>query len=109
MALRVGPLVYNIEQVDQDITGVLPAVGAARRPSGAPDLLGGVNVDHGHVRRRRADDRDPELRALQPQPAGPAAGAARAAPAGRRRRRRSQPAPRPAPPPPTSIVWIREK
>ena len=68
VALRVGPLVYNIEQVDQDITGALPPDGPSP-PSGEPDLLGGVNVVTGRFADGAADDRHSELRALQPESA----------------------------------------
>ena len=46
VALRYGPLVYNIEQVDQDITGVLdPSARLTTEWRG--DLLGGVTVIKG--------------------------------------------------------------
>lgn len=98
VALRVGPLVYNIEQVDQDINGVLaPAAPLALEWQG--NLLNGVNV----IKGRFADGK--EMLAIPnfarynrnppaTPPAPPAAGAAQADP---------------PPPPPTSIVWIREK
>ena len=97
VALRFGPLVYNIEQVDQDITQALdpdsPLTAEWNR-----DLLGGVMVIKGvfsgggkmtaipnYVRNNRGPVPDPA--ALKP----PAGGG------------------RPAPRPPTSIVWIKEK
>ena len=97
VALRFGPLVYNIEQVDQDITQALdpdsPLTAEWNR-----DLLGGVMVIKGvfagggkmmaipnYVRFNRGPVPDPA--AIKP-PAG----------GGRR-----------VPPPPASIVWIREK
>jgi hypothetical protein len=98
VALRLGPLVYNIEQVDQDISGVLPP-DAPLAAEWRADLLKGVRVITG----RFADgtpmlaipnyarcNRNPPA----PPPPRPATGQA--------------PASRPAPPPPTSIVWIRE-
>jgi DUF1680 family protein len=46
VALRYGPLVYNIESVDQKVDGVL-AADAALTTEWKPDLLGGVVVIHG--------------------------------------------------------------
>ena len=102
VALRYGPLVYNIEQVDQDIA---KAIGPASplTTEWKPDLLGGVMV----VRGTFADgsplmaipnyaryNRNPPAPPPQPRPPAPPAGAA--------------PAARPAPPPATSIVWITQ-
>jgi len=97
VALRYGPLVYNIEQVDQDITQVLPPE-APLTAEWRGGLLGGVMVIKGvfadgrpmtaipnYVRNNRGPVPDPAT--LKP----PAGGG------------------RPAPRPPTSIVWIREK
>jgi len=97
VALRFGPLVYNIEQVDQDITQTLPP-DAPLTAEWRGDLLGGVMVIKGvfaggrpmmaipnYVRTNRGPVPDPS--SLKP----PAGGG------------------RPAPRPPTSIVWIREK
>jgi DUF1680 family protein len=106
VALRVGPLVYNIEQVDQDISGALdPSAPLASEWRGS--LLGGVRVISGrfaggapllaipnYARYNRNPPPPPP-----PSPPAPAQGAG-AAPAA--------PPPRPAPPPPTSIVWLRE-
>src|SRR6185295_13649258 len=101
VALRYGPLVYNIEQVDQDIHGVLDP-GAPLTTEFKKDLLGGVTV----IRTKFADgtpvmaipnfvhyNRNPPD---PPRPAPPPA-------------EPGQPAPRPAPPPATSIVWIKER
>jgi hypothetical protein len=102
VALRLGPLVYNIEQVDQDINGVLPP-DAPLSIEWRPNLLRGVKVITG-----RFADGSPMLaipnyaRYNRNPPAPPPAPPQPAAPAGQ------APAPRPAPPPPTSIVWIRE-
>jgi DUF1680 family protein len=95
VALRYGPLVYNIEQVDQDISGVL-SQSARLATEWRKDFLGGVTVIKGtfangspllaipnFVRYNRTPPSPPQ----PPLPAG---------------------APRPAPPPPTSIVWMRE-
>jgi DUF1680 family protein len=46
VALRYGPLIYNIEQVDQDITKPL-SENAALSPEWRGDLLGGVTVIKG--------------------------------------------------------------
>jgi DUF1680 family protein len=97
VALRYGPLVYNIEQVDQNITQVLePDSPLTAEWNG--DLLGGIVVIKGvfaggspmtaipnFVRNNRGPA--PDLTALK-LPAGGG---------------------RPAPRPPTSIVWIKEK
>jgi uncharacterized protein len=107
VALRVGPLVYNIEQVDQDIAGVLPA-SAVLTTEWRAGLLGGVNVITGAFAGGTAMTAIPNFArynrnppAPPPAPPAPQPAAAGAAP--------QQPAPRPAPPPATSIVWIREK
>ena len=97
VALKYGPLVYNIEQQDQDIHKALGA-DSPLRAEWRPDLLGGVTVIRGEfadgtplmaipnfVRANRVEatygPRRPE-----PQPDGS----------------------RGEPFPPTSIVWIRE-
>jgi DUF1680 family protein len=46
VAFRYGPLIYNIEQMDQDIEKAIPA-GAELRAQWRPDLLGGVMVLEG--------------------------------------------------------------
>ena len=102
VALRLGPLVYNIEQVDQDISGVL-SPDARLAAEWRADLLEGVKVITG-----RFADGTPMLaipnyaRYNRNPPAPPAAPPTAPAPAG------ATPSPRPAPPLPTSIVWIRE-
>jgi DUF1680 family protein len=99
VALRRGPLVYNIEQVDQDITQVVDTR-APLTPDWRPDLLGGVMVLKGRfvggapfmaIPNFVRFNRNPPP---PPQPAPPPAAA-------------GQPPPRPAPRPPTSMVWIR--
>jgi uncharacterized protein len=95
VALRYGPLMYNIENEDQDITKVLPP-NAELTSEWREDLLQGVRVIRG-----RFADGSPMLaipnyardnRTLhEPPPPPPPAGS-----------------PRPAPRPPTSIVWIVE-
>ncbi len=99
VALRVGPLVYNIEQLDQDLTGVLPP-SAPLRAEWRKDLLGGVNVITGRFADGSPLAAIPNFARFNryppapPRPAPPPPG--------------TPPAPRPAPPPPVSIVWIRE-
>jgi uncharacterized protein len=97
VALRYGPLVYNIEKVDQDINKVL-AADAPLTTEWRGDLLGGVLVIRGQfvdgspmtaVPNFARTNREP---GPPPQPRQPGQG----------------PAQRPAPPPPTSIVWIKE-
>ncbi len=103
VALRVGPLVYNIEQVDQDIDGVL-APSAPLAAVWRSNLLNGVNVITGAFAAGAPMTAIPNFARYNRNPPAPPPAptpAAVAAPA--------QPAPRPAPPPPTSIVWIREK
>jgi uncharacterized protein len=97
VALRLGPLVYNIEQVDQDITQVLPpdAPLAAEWDGG---LLGGVMVIKGAFAGGGKMIAVPNYARLNRGPVPPEA-ALKPGPDGRR----------PTPPPPTSIVWIKEK
>jgi DUF1680 family protein len=105
VAIRRGPLVYNIEQVDQDITQTVDTK-AALTPEWRPDLLGGVTVLKGaftngasfmaipnYVRVNR-NPPPPPRPSPTPTPT-PVAGAA------------PTPAPRPAPLPPNSIVWLK--
>jgi DUF1680 family protein len=98
VALRYGPLIYNIESEDQDITKAL-APGKALDTELRKDLLGGIVVIKG-----KFNDGTPmlaipnfarmnRLPGLAYPPAPPPPG-----PDGRR----------PAPPPPVSIVWIKE-
>jgi DUF1680 family protein len=96
VALRVGPLVYNIERVDQDIASALdPSAPLAREWRG--DLLGGVAIVTGTfaggarmmaIPNFARYHRNPPVPPPSPAPAG---------------------GQRPAPPPPESIVWIRER
>ncbi|MBP8274849.1 MAG: glycoside hydrolase family 127 protein, partial [Acidobacteria bacterium] len=109
VALRMGPLVYNIEQIDQDITSVLPPT-SPLTTEWRGDFLNGVTVIKGtfasgaamtaipnFARYNRNPPAPPPPPPAPPTPP-PAPGAA-AAP----------PAPRPAPPPVTSLVWIKER
>ncbi len=107
VALRVGPLVYNIEETDQDIRAVL-APSAPLATEWRAGLLGGVNAITGTFASgapivavpnfARYNRNPPAPPPAPPQPPPAAAGVAQ-----------SQPPARPAPPPPASIVWIREK
>ena len=99
VALRIGPLVYNIEKLDQDINSVLPA-SAPLVSEWRADLLGGVNVIKGTfaggtpmtaIPNPMRYNRHPP--APQPSPGPPPAPGT----------------PRPEQPLPESIVWIREK
>ena len=96
VALRVGPLVYNIEKVDQNIASVLePSAPLSREWRG--DLLGGVSVVTGTFAggaRMTAIPNYARYNRNPPAPPPPSPGAG---------------GQRPAPPPPESIVWIREK
>lgn len=98
VALRYGPLLYNIEQVDQDITKPVAAA-SLLTTEWKGDLLGGVMVIKGAfadgspmmaIPNFARTNRDPVPPPPPPPPAGGAPGA------------------RPAPRPPTSIVWIKE-
>jgi len=100
VALRYGPLVYNIEKVDQDITKAL-SPNAPLTTQWKGDLLGGVMVVKGSfadgspmmaIPNYARTNRDPAPPPPEPPPAVPP----------------GTPAPRPAPRPPTSIVWIKE-
>lgn len=99
VALRYGPLVYNLEQQDQDITKHLPKA-APLTATWREDLLGGVMV----LQSRFSDDspllavpnyvrmnREPGTDYPPPYRPPNADGS------------------RPAPPPPKSVVWIREQ
>jgi hypothetical protein len=99
VALRYGPLVYNIEKVDQDITQALgPASALTTEWRG--DLLGGVTVVKGTfadgspltaIPNFARYNRNPAEAPKPQSPYGAGAGG------------------RPAPRPPTSIVWIKEQ
>jgi len=106
VALRVGPIVYNIEQVDQDIAKTLPPT-APLKTEWRGDFLNGVAV----ITSTFADgapmtaipnfaryNRNPPA-PPPPPPAPPAPPPVAGAP----------PAPRPAPPPVTSKIWIQER
>jgi DUF1680 family protein len=110
VALRYGPLVYNIEKVDQDITKPL-AADASLAAEWRPDLLGGVTVITGkfadgskllaipnYARINRQTDLPPEAGPISGRPElymGPNAKLPERPEDGARRRL-----------PPESIIWI---
>ena len=118
VALRYGPLVYNIEKVDQDIDGVLDP-GAPLTTEWRKELLGGVIVIKGAFTNGTAFtaipnytrfNRQPPAVAVAPLDSAARSAAARdIAEAAARAVAAGQPLPRPAQAQPTSIVWIREK
>jgi uncharacterized protein len=97
VALRHGPLVYNIEQVDQDITKVL-APGSALSAEWRKDLLGGVMTIKGTFADGSPMLAIPNYARLNREPSRAAAAVTGA-----------DGAVRPTGGPPTSIVWIKEK
>lgn len=96
VALKYGPLVYNIESVDQDVDSVLPA-DAELTTEWRPDLLGGVLAITGQF-----EDGEPMLAIpnYARQNRAPTA-ADRRPDAGPRRRRGGRGS--------QSIVWIRDQ
>jgi hypothetical protein len=98
VALRYGPLIYNIEQVDQDITKTLDPI-APLTTEWRGDLLGGVMVIHGRftdgspmmaIPNYARSNRDKELPLEGAQGVG------------------QDGAVRPAQRQATSVVWVRE-
>lgn len=98
VALRYGPLVYTIEQVDQDINGALDR-SSALTTEWRPDLLGGVVVITGTFADRSALLAIPNYARYNRNPPSPPQPAPQPEPGSER----------PAPLPPTAIVWIRER
>lgn len=100
VALRYGPLIYNVEKVDQDIAKTL-APDAPLTTAWRPDLLGGVMTIKGKFADGSPLLAIPNYARLNRATAGvPLEGSAP-----------NPPAPggqRPAQPPPASIVWIQE-
>jgi DUF1680 family protein len=93
VALRYGPLVYNIEKVDQDIDNVLDPATPLTTEWRA-DLLSGVMTVRGQFKNGTTLLAVPNFARFNRQPPVIAT---------------SPPAPANAgPPPATSIVWIRE-
>ena len=119
VALRYGPLMYNIEKVDQDIDGVLPP-DAPLTAQWRGDLLGGVTVITGAfasgapmmaIPNYARFNRNPAVPPPPPRPdaAIAAANAVAVATAAAEAVAAGRPLPRPAPPTASSIVWIRER
>jgi hypothetical protein len=103
VALRYGPLVYNIEKVDVgDIGKVLPP-DAPLTTEWRPDLLGGVMVIKGTFADGSPMIAIPNYARMnrEPVPLAPAS-----PPAGSPG---TTPGARPAPPPVASVVWINER
>lgn len=106
VALRYGPLIYNIEKVDVgDLTKVLPPT-APLATEWRGDLLNGVMVIKGQFADGSLMSAIPNYARLNREPAPPPpppASVASAPPAG------GPPGARPAPPPVVSVVWINER
>jgi DUF1680 family protein len=106
VALQYGPLLYNVEKVDQDIAQAL-AASAPLTTEWKPELLGGVMIIRGTFgdgSRLMAVPNYARYNRNPPPPPPPAA----AAPATPPSAPGTQPV-RPPPPPATSIVWLREQ
>jgi len=100
VALRYGPLVYNIEKVDVgDVGKVLPP-DAPLTTEWRPDLLGGVMVIKGTFADGSPMIAIPNYAQMNREPAPPVPAIS---PAG------GPPGARPAPPPIASVVWITER
>ena len=98
VALRYGPLLYNIEQVDVgDVNKVLPA-DAPLTTEWRPDLLGGVMVIKGTFADGTPMVAIPNYARMNRQPAPPATPATP-----------TTPGQRPPKPPVVSVVWINER
>ncbi|HEV3196320.1 MAG TPA: beta-L-arabinofuranosidase domain-containing protein [Bryobacteraceae bacterium] len=114
VALRYGPLIYNIEKVDQDITKPL-ARNSALTTEWRGDLLGGVTVIKGefadgsnllaipnYARVNRNKDLPPEAGPISSDPSLYAGPDAKLPPPP------AADAPRRGPRPPASIIWIQQ-
>ncbi len=97
VALRYGPLIYNIEQADQDISKALSPA-ARLRVEWMPELLGGVMAIKGRFADGSLMLAIPNFARVNRTPA-----AAASAPASRHAGGKA-----PEPPPVVSIVWIKE-
>jgi len=100
VALRYGPMVFNIEKVDQDIAKTL-APSSKLAVEFRKDLLGGVPTITGSFADGTPMVAIPNFVRMNrnpPPPSRPATPTPTPAPG----------QPRPAPPPPTSVVWITE-
>ena len=103
VALQYGPLVYNIEQVDQDITKTL-APDAPLTTEWRSDLLGGMMVIRGAFTDGTPMMAIPHYARMNREPTPAPVVAPVVAPP----TTNGAPAPRPAPRPPVSVVWINE-
>jgi DUF1680 family protein len=102
VALRYGPLIYNIEKVDVgDIVKALPP-DAPLTTEWRGDLLGGVTVIKGNFADGSPRVAIPNYARMNREPAPPPRPAEREPSSGARRER-------PAPPPVASVVWINER
>jgi DUF1680 family protein len=102
VALRYGPLIYNIEKVDVgDIGKVLPP-DAPLTTEWRGDLLGGVTVIKGVFADGSPMVAIPNYARMNREPPPPPRPAESAPAPGARRER-------PAPPPVASVVWINER
>jgi hypothetical protein len=112
LALRYGPLIYNIEKVDEDITKAL-ASNSQLTAEWRGDLLGGVMVIQGqftdgskmlaipnYARTNRDKDLPPEAGPLAADPSFYLGAAARQPEAVQQQERRG-------PRPPASIIWMQ--
>jgi DUF1680 family protein len=106
VALRRGPLVYNLEQVDQDITQTVDTK-VALTPEWKPDLLGGVMVLKGKFTNGDAFTAIPNYVRFNRNPPPPPRPSPTATPTPLPAGATPTPAPRPAPPPVSSVVWIK--
>ena len=103
VALRYGPLIYNIEKVDVgDIAKVLPP-DAPLTTEWRGDLLGGVTVIKGNFADGSPMVAIPNYARMNREPPPPPPRPAESAPTA------GAPRERPAPPPIASVVWINER
>ena len=100
VALRLGPMVFNIEKADQDITKAIDPA-APLSVEFTKDLLGGVPVIKGKFADGSPLLAVPNLVRMNRNPAPPPPPTPTPTP--------TPGAPRPAPPPPSSVVWINER
>jgi hypothetical protein len=102
VALRYGPLIYNIEKVDVgDVGKVLPP-DAPLTTEWRGDLLGGVMVIKGKFADGSPMIAIPNYARMNREPEPPPRPAERVAESGGQRERRE-------PPPIASVVWINER
>lgn len=107
VALRYGPLIYNIERIDQNIDGVLNP-SAPLTPEWRGGLLGGVTVIKGTFADGTPMVAIPNYARYNRNPPAPPPPDSATIAAARAARAAGVTPPRTAPPLPTSIVWIRE-